>query len=81
MEEGKSIFSWLSVPERTRKPRTAGLNMVVPVQVAIEGMNMLQDLVSWGGDYIDYYKMGTEMKLQRRDAVVKKLVFLKQNGD
>jgi phosphosulfolactate synthase len=80
MAEEKSIFSWLSIPERTRKPRTTGLNMVVPVQVAIEGMNMLQDLVSWGGDYIDYYKMGTEMKLQRRDAVVKKLAFLKENG-
>ena len=80
MEEGKSIFSWLSDPERTRKPRTTGLNMVVPVHVAIEGMHMLQDLVSWGGDYIDYYKMGTEMKLQRRDAVVKKLAFLKENG-
>jgi phosphosulfolactate synthase len=54
--------------------------MVVAIQVAIEGMNMLQDLVSWGGDYIDYYKMGTEMKLQRRDAVMKRLAFLKEHG-
>jgi phosphosulfolactate synthase len=80
MSEDRSIFSWMSAPERTKKPRTTGLSMVVAIQVAIEGMNMLHDLVSWGGDYVDYYKMGTEMKLQRRDAVMERLAFLKQHG-
>ncbi|MBI2988811.1 MAG: phosphosulfolactate synthase [Deltaproteobacteria bacterium] len=80
MSEDKSIFSWMSVPERTSKPRTTGLNMVVAVHIAIEGMNMLQDLVSGGGDYIDYYKMGTEMRLQPREVVMKRLTFLKEHG-
>ena len=80
MSEDKRILSWMSIPERTSKPRTTGLNMVVAVHNAIEGMNMLQDLVSWAGDYIDYYKMGTEMRLQPREAVLKRLAFLHENG-
>jgi len=79
MSEGKTILSWMSVPERTKKPRTTGLNMVMAVHLAIEGMNMLEDLVSWGGDYIDYYKMGTEMRLQAPEFVMKRLAFLKEH--
>ena len=79
MSAGKTILSWMSVPERTKKPRTTGLNMVMGVHLAIEGMNMLEDLVSWGGDYIDYYKLGTEMRLQAPDFVMKRIAFLKEH--
>jgi phosphosulfolactate synthase len=80
MPADNRIFSWMSVPDRTSKPRTTGLNMVVAVHHAIEGMNMLQDLVSGAGDYIDYYKMGTEMRLQTRESVMKRLAFLHENA-
>ncbi|MBI2985945.1 MAG: phosphosulfolactate synthase [Deltaproteobacteria bacterium] len=80
MSGDRSIFSWLSVSERTSKPRTTGLNMVMALHIAIEGMNMLADLVSWAGDYIDYYKVGNDMTLRPREVVLKRLAFLKEHG-
>jgi hypothetical protein len=37
MAEEKRIFSWMNVAERTTKPRTAGINMVMALHIAIEG--------------------------------------------
>jgi phosphosulfolactate synthase len=80
MSEDKRIFSWMSVSDRTSKPRTTGLNMVMALHIAIEGMNMLEDLVGWAGDYIDYYKVGNDMTIRPREVILKRLAFLKEHG-
>lgn len=80
MHEGR-LFSFLRVPERTTKPRTNGLTMIEgDLHLAVAGMNWLQDLVRWGGDYIDYYKLGYTMMLQPRELITEKLTLLKQHN-
>lgn len=74
------IFHFLPVPQRPAKPRTTGLTMVEgDYMCAVAGMNWLQDLAQWGGDYIDYFKVGHPMMFQPKDLVLKKLELLKQH--
>ena len=80
MAEEKRIFSWMNVAERTTKPRTAGINMVMALHIAIEGMNMLEDLAGWAGDYIDYYKVGNDMTIRPRQTILRRLAFMKEHG-
>ena len=79
MEENK-IFHFIPVPKRTTKPRVTGLTMVEgDYMCAVAGMNWLRDLVEWGGDYIDYFKVGHPMMFQAKDLVVRKLALLKEH--
>ena len=81
MSENERMFSFLRVPERAAKPRTSGFTMIEgDLHLAVPGMNWLEDLVRWAGDYIDYYKFGYTMMLQPRDLVAEKLALLKQNN-
>ncbi len=78
--EGKRIFSFMRIPERTSKPRTNGLTMVEgDYMLAVAGMNWLQDLVEWGGQWIDYFKVGHPMMFQPRELVMRKLALLKKH--
>jgi phosphosulfolactate synthase len=80
MLNDERLFSFLHVPERATKPRTTGLTMIEgDLHLAVPGMNWLHDLVRWGGEYIDYYKLGYTMMLQPRDLVVEKLALLKDH--
>jgi phosphosulfolactate synthase len=54
--------------------------MTMALHIAIEGMNMLEDLVGWAGDYIDYYKVGNDMSIRPREVVLERLAFLKEHG-
>ena len=79
-ETEKRIFSFMRIPERTSKPRTNGLTMVEgDYMLAVAGMNWLQDLVEWGGQWIDYFKVGHPMMFQPRELVLKKLALLKKH--
>jgi len=82
MPDAERIFSFVRTPERTRKPRTYGLTMVSggDYWLAVAGMNWLHDLVDWGKQYIDYYKVGHTMIFQPKDLVLKKLALLKHSG-
>jgi phosphosulfolactate synthase len=79
MEKSK-FFDFMPVPKRTAKPRTSGLTMVEgDYMCAVAGMNWLRDLAQWGGDYIDYFKVGHPMMFQAKDLVLQKLALLKQH--
>jgi len=81
MSEDERIFSFLHMPQRTKKPRHAGLTMVeADVMLAVAGMSWVEDLVEWGGQWIDYFKLGRTMMFQPRELVLKKLAFLQQRG-
>jgi len=80
MPQAKKIFDCLRVPERTAKPRTNGLTMVEgDIKSAVVGMNWLHDLVAWGGDSIDLFKVNRHLMFQEPELVVSKLAFLKQH--
>jgi phosphosulfolactate synthase len=81
MTESQPLFSFLRLPERATKPRATGFTMIEgDLHLAVSGMNWLQDLVRWAGNYIDYYKLGYTMMLQPRDLVAEKLALLKQHN-
>src|SRR5262245_10383708 len=80
MPAEERVFAYLRLPERTTKPRKTGLTMVeADVMLAVAGMNWLQDLVEWGGQWIDYFKVGHPMMFQPKDLVLKKLAFLREH--
>ena len=82
MAEKKRIFSFMRIPERTTKPRTAGLTMVSggDFWLAVAGSHWIEDLVEWGAQWIDYYKVTHTMMFQPRALVLKKLALLKKHG-
>jgi phosphosulfolactate synthase len=80
MPEDTRIFGFLHLPERTQKPRRTGLTMVeADVMLAVAGMNWVEDLVQWGGQWIDYFKLGRTLMFQPRELVLNKLAFLQQH--
>jgi phosphosulfolactate synthase len=81
MSQDNRIFSFLRMPQRTKKPRDTGLTMVeADVMLAVAGMSWVEDLVEWGGPWIDYFKLGRTMMFQPKPLVLKKLAFLQQHG-
>ena len=82
MSEERRIFGFMRTPQRTSKPRTNGLTMVSggDYWLAVAGTHWIEDLVEWGGQWIDYYKVGEPMMFQPRDLVLKKLVLLRKHG-
>ena len=82
MADKKTIFPFMSVPERTTKPRTTGLTIVSDgdYRVSIPGAHWTADLVDWGVRWIDYYKLTHAMMFQARALVLKKLEVVRKNG-
>lgn len=80
MPAENKIFSFYRVPERTTKPRATGLTMLEgDIKLDVAGMNWVHDLVEWGGDYIDFFKVNRHMMFQPRQLVTKKIQFLKEH--
>jgi phosphosulfolactate synthase (CoM biosynthesis protein A) len=80
MLQEKKVFSCLDVPERTKKPRATGLTMLEgDIKLSVPGMNWIEDLVEWGGEYIDYFKVNRHLMFQPRSLVVNKLKYLKEH--
>jgi phosphosulfolactate synthase len=82
MPAAERIFSFMRVPERTAKPRKTGITMVSggDYWLAVAGARWIEDLVEWGAQWIDYYKVGEPMIYQPRHLVLKKLAVLKKHG-
>jgi len=81
MTDEKVIFDCMRIPERTSKPRSTGLTMVEgDYMLAVAGMHWLEDLVQWGGQWIDYFKVGHPMMFQPKDLVLRKLALLRQHN-
>jgi phosphosulfolactate synthase len=49
------------------------------IKLSVPGMNWIEDLVEWGGDYIDLFKVNRHLMFQPRRLVTKKLQFLKEH--
>ena len=80
MPEDKRIFSCFRIPERTKKPRTTGLTMLEgDIKLSVPGLNWIEDLVEWGGDYIDFFKVNRHLMFQPKRLVTKKLQFLREH--
>lgn len=82
MPEKDRIFNFIRTPQRTKKPRSHGITMISAGDywIAVAGMNWTRDLVEWGSEYIDYYKVGHTMMFQPKELVLNKLALLKQHN-
>jgi phosphosulfolactate synthase len=49
------------------------------IKLSVPGMHWIEDLVEWGGDYIDFFKVNRHLMFQPPSLVVKKLRFLKDH--
>jgi phosphosulfolactate synthase len=49
------------------------------IKLSVPGMNWIEDLVEWGGDHIDFFKVNRHLMFQPRNLVVKKLKYLKEH--
>lgn len=56
VEETNDKFSFL-FDTRNEKPRDEGVTFVLGDTLMIAGRNTLEDLVEWGGEWIDWYKV------------------------
>ena len=82
MLDTERIFTFMRIPGRTTKPRKMGVTMVSggDYWLAVAGAHWIEDLVEWGAQWIDYYKVGEPMIYQPRALVLKKLAILKKHG-
>jgi phosphosulfolactate synthase len=82
MADEKRLFNCMRAPERTRKPRTTGLTIVSDgdYRVSVAGTHWTEDLVEWGAQWIDYYKLTHTMMFQPRPLVLKKLAVCTKHG-
>ena len=75
MEE--KAFSFLSMPERSSKPRTDGMTMCLDQGL---GLRYTEDLLSICSEYVDLWKLGwATTQLQSREIVRKKVELLRSH--
>ena len=76
MEE--KAFSFLSMPERSNKPRTDGMTMCLDQGL---GLRYTEDLLSICSEYVDLWKLGwATTQLQPLDIVKKKVELLRSKN-
>jgi phosphosulfolactate synthase len=78
----KNAFEFLGIPERSIKPRSRGLTMVIDgLESGWMGINSLQDFLQWASPYIDLMKLGWLITpLLPADFVAKKVEIIKSQG-